>query len=338
VGVSTFDIARISRALLDVEPFTSPYQRIAADVDKSGSVDGGDMLFIRNFILRKTTSLPGGVWRFIDKNYIFKNPENPFGEDFPEVVNIANAKATEAVNFIAIKLGDANDTYTSNLVSTVVRSNKALTLNVEDINLVAGNEYTVNLTADDFNAAAFQGTFGIANTTIKSVKAGDLAHYSDGNFGIFANEITTSWNGQAKGAANVFSITFTANKSGKLSEMMTVGSSLTPAIANDATGTEMNINLKFSTGKVTGGEFALYQNIPNPITQETLIGFNMPKNGAAKLTIYNVEGKVVMTKNIDAKAGVNQVAINKSDLTTGILYYRLETAEHSATKKMIVVE
>jgi hypothetical protein len=337
-GVTTFDIARISKHLLDIEPFTSPYQHIAADVDKSGAVDGADMLHVRNFILRKTTSLPGGVWRFVDKSYSFKNPANPFGEDFPEAVNIASAKASESVNFVATKLGDVNATYTSNLVSTVVRSNNALTLNVDELNVVAGNEYTVNVTADNFNAASFQGTFGIANAAIKSVKAGDLKNYSDNNFGIFANEITTSWNGQAKGAANVFAVTFTANKSGKLSEMMTVGSSLTPAVANDATGTEMNINLKFSTGKVAGGEFALYQNTPNPVAQETSIGFNMPKDGAAKLTIYSVEGKVVMTKNIDAKAGVNQVTINKSELTSGVLYYRLETADFSATKKMIVIE
>jgi hypothetical protein len=337
-GVTTFDIARISKHLLDIEPFTSPYQHIAADVDKSGAVDVADVLHVRNFLLRKTTSLPAGVWRFIDKSYQFKNPSNPFAEDFPEAVNISNAKASEAVNFVAVKFADVNATYTSNLVSTVVRSNNALVLNVEDMNVVAGNEYTVNVTADNFNAAAFQGTFGIANAAIKSVKAGDLKNYSDGNFGIFANEITTSWNGQAKGAANVFAVTFVANKSGKLSEMMTVGSSLTPAIANDATGTEMNINLKFSTGKVAGGEFALYQNTPNPVAQETSIGFNMPKEGAAKLTIYSVEGKVVMTKNIAAKAGVNQISINKSELSAGVLYYRLETADFSATKKMIVIE
>ena len=90
--------------------------------------------------------------------------------------------------------------------------------------------------------------------------------------------------------------------------------------------------------KVAGGEFALYQNTPNPVAHETSIGFNMPKDGAAKLTIYSVEGKVVMTKNIDAKAGVNQISINKSDLTSGVLYYRLETADHSGTKKMIVIE
>jgi hypothetical protein len=339
VGVTTFDIARIGKALLGIEPFTSPYQHIAADVDKSGAVDGADMLYIRNFVLRKIQALPAGVWRFIDSKYSFINPANPFGEDFPEAINLANTKSAETANFMAIKIGDANATFTANLVAAVVRNNNSLTLNVEDVNLVAGNEYTVNVTAENFNAIAFQGTFGITNAAIKSVKTGgDLNNYSDGNFGIFANEITTSWNGQAKGAANVFALTFTANKSGKLSEMMTVGSSLTPAIANDATGTEMAINLKFSTGKVAGGEFALYQNIPNPVAQETSIGFNMPKDGAATLTIYSTDGKTVLTKSVDAKAGLNYVIINKSELTSGMLYYRLETADHSATKKMIVIE
>jgi Secretion system C-terminal sorting domain len=339
VGVTTFDIARIGKALLGIEPFKSPYHHIAADVDKSGAVDGADMLHIRNFILRKTPSLPAGVWRFIDSKYVFTNPSNPFGEDFPEAINLANTQAAETANFTAVKIGDVNATFTANLVSTVVRNNNALTLNVEDRDLIAGNEYTVNVSAENFNATAFQGTFGIANTTIKSVKAsGDLKNYSDGNFGIFANEITTSWNGQAKGVANIFTVSFTANKSGKLSEMMSVGSSLTSAIANDATGTEMAINLKFSTGKVVGGEFALYQNIPNPVAQETAIGFNMPKDGTATLTIYSTDGKTILMKSIDAKAGLNNVIISKSELSSGMLYYRLETADHSATKKMIVIE
>jgi hypothetical protein len=45
-----------------------------------------------------------------------------------------------------------------------------------------------------------------------------------------------------------------------------------------------------------------------------------------------------MTKNVEAKAGLNQISINKSELISGVLYYRLETADYSATKKMVVVE
>ena len=338
-GVTTFDIARISRHLLEIERFTSPYSMIAADVNKDGEIDGSDMLFVRNMILRKIQNLPGGVWRFIDKSYNFQNPSNPFAEDFPEVVNLSNVPTTATANFIAIKLGDVNTTYVSNLTDIAVRNSKSLVLQAEDATLQAGNEYSVNITADNFNAAAFQGTFSFNGATVKSVKAGDIDNYSDGNFGMFGNEITTSWNGTSKLNANIMTITFVANKSGKLSEMLTVGSSLTPALANDAQGSEMNVNLKFTTGKVTGSEFALYQNVPNPASVETKIGFNLPTESSAKLTIYNVEGKVLMVKNGQFKAGFNEVNINKSDLNAnGVMYYRLETAEHTATKKMIIID
>jgi hypothetical protein len=338
-GVTTFDIARISKHILDIENFTSPYQSLAADVNKDGVVDAIDMVQIRNFILRKSTSLPGGVWRFVDKSYSFKNPANPFGEDFPEVISLSNTKASEAANFVAIKLGDVNATFTAGVAPTTARNAKSLVLSTNDMNLVAGNEYTVNIAANDFNAAALQGTFSFNGATVKSVKGGDLANFGDGNVAIFNNEVTTSWNGAAKASADVITITFVANKSAKLSEVLSVGSELTPAMANDAQGNELNVSLKFNNVASKGAEFALYQNTPNPVATETTIGFNMPKDGAAKLTIYAVDGKVVLTKNIDAKAGLNNVTINKSEINAnGVLYYRLETADQSATKKMVIIE
>ena len=41
----------------------------------------------------------------------------------------------------------------------------------------------------------------------------------------------------------------------------------------------------------------------------------------------------------DYTKGYNEVTIDRSQLgSTGVLYYQLETAEYSATKKMIIVE
>uniref|UniRef100_A0A0P5A005 Dockerin domain-containing protein n=1 Tax=Daphnia magna TaxID=35525 RepID=A0A0P5A005_9CRUS len=338
-GVTTFDIARISKHVLDIEKLASPYTMIAADVNKDGEIDAQDMLQIRNFILKKSSSLPGGVWRFIDKSYAFSNSANPFGEDFPEVVNLSKVPATATANFVAVKLGDVNTTYVAGLTGVQVRNSNALMLQAEDMQLVAGNEYTVDITSENFNAIAFQGTISLNGATVKSVKGGDLANINDGNFGVFTNEVTASWNGATKLNANVMSITFVANKTAKLSEVMTVGSSLTSAVANDAQGNEMNVNLKFTTGKVSGGEFALHQNTPNPVALETTIGFNLPKDEQARLTVYTVDGKTVLAKQIDGKAGVNQITINKSELNAnGVMYYRLETAEHTATKKMIIIE
>ena len=334
-GVTTFDIAKVSQHVLDVAKLATPYKMIAADVDKSGEIDANDMLHLRRFILKITPSLPGGNFRFIDKAYTFRDASNPFGEDFPEVVNIASLSANTAANFVAVKLGDVNDSY----AALAPRGSRTLSFVTNDMDIVAGNEYTVNIAADKMDAAAFQGTFSFNGAKVKSVKAGDLNNMTDGNFGIFASAVTTSWNGKTQDASEVLAITFVANKSGKLSEMLTVNSELTQAVANDAAGNEMNVNLKFNTGKVAGGEFALYQNQPNPVANETTIGFNLPKDGQARLTITAVDGKVAKVINGNYKAGYNTITVNKSDLNaSGVFYYRLETADHSASKKMVIIE
>jgi hypothetical protein len=337
LGVTTFDIAKISKHLLDIEKIASPYSLIAADVDMSGEIDGADMLKIRNFILRKSDNLNTNstIWRFVDKSYAFKNAASPLTEDFSTVVSLKKVGDRSVANFVAVKLGDVNTTYTSEAVATV-RNAKTLNFTTEDISVVAGNEYTVNIAAENFNAAAFQGTFSFTNATVKAAKGSLL---TDANMAIFSNAITTSWNGNAQ-ANDIMAITFVANKSGKLSEVLAINSALTPAVANDVNGTEMNLNLKFTNGAVTGGEFALNNATPNPVKFETVIGFNLPKDSKTTLTVYTTEGKVLVVKPVDAKAGANQITLTKGDLNnaSGVMYYRLETADFSATKKMIVIE
>jgi uncharacterized membrane protein len=336
-GVTTLDIALISKHNLGIEALNSPYKIIAADVNKDGEVDATDMLHIRRFILNITPNLPAGsAWRFIDKNYAFRNPANPLGEDFSEVVNLTNIPSgVSAANFTAVKLGDVNNSFDA----SQVRGSRALTFNANDINVVAGNEYTVAINADNFNAAAFQGTFAFEGASVKAVKAGSLNNTSDANFGMFNNAVTASWNGKSEASADVVNITFIATKSGKLSEMLTVNSSVTMAEGYDAAGNAMNVSLKFNTGKVAGGEFALYSNTPNPFSTSTTIGFNLPKDGQAKLTVYTASGKVLFVKNDNFKAGVNQVTVNKADLNaSGLVYYRLDTQDNSATRKMIIME
>ena len=336
-GVTTLDIALISKHNLGIEALNSPYKIIAADVNKDGEVDATDMLHIRRFILNITPNLPAGsAWRFIDKSYAFRNATNPLGEDFSEVVNLTNVPAGQsAANFTAVKLGDVNNSFDA----TQVRGSRALTFNANDINVVAGNEYTVAINAENFNAAAFQGTFAFEGASVKAVKAGSLNNTSDANFGMFNNAVTASWNGKSEASADVVNITFIATKSGKLSDMLTVNSSVTMAEGYDAAGNPMNVSLKFNTGKVAGGEFALYANTPNPFATTTTIGFNLPNDGQAKLTIYTAGGKVVSVINGTYKAGVNQVTVNKADLNaSGMLYYRLDTQDNSSTRKMIIIE
>jgi hypothetical protein len=109
-GVTTFDLVLISKHILTTQPLDSPYKLIAADVNRSGSVTTLDMIQIRKVILRLNETFPDNTsWRFIDENYVFPEPSNPWAEFFPELININDLVGElDDAGFIAIKVGDVN--------------------------------------------------------------------------------------------------------------------------------------------------------------------------------------------------------------------------------------
>ena len=70
-----------------------------------------------------------------------------------------------------------------------------------------------------------------------------------------------------------------------------------------------------------------------------MIGFNMPNAGVATLKVMNVAGQVLTTRTAQVVRGFNQISLNKAELNaSGVLYYQIETENHSATKKMVILE
>ena len=57
-GVSTFDLVLISKHILGISAFDSPYKYIAADVNKSGTITAFDMVQLRQLILNINSELP----------------------------------------------------------------------------------------------------------------------------------------------------------------------------------------------------------------------------------------------------------------------------------------
>lgn len=108
VGVTTYDIVMIMRHILGDEPFTSPYQYLAADVDMSGSITILDVIQIRKLVLSLDLELGTSPnFRFVPANLSFERPENILKTRFPEQVLIRNLSG-RIVNagLIAVKLGD----------------------------------------------------------------------------------------------------------------------------------------------------------------------------------------------------------------------------------------
>ncbi len=109
-GVSTYDVVRIQRHLLGIEPFESPYELIAADVDRNGSINIADVVHVRKLVLSLESELPGGrSWMFLDGNYVFENPKEPFAEAYAGAAARFPFTAKGELppfRIIAIKIGD----------------------------------------------------------------------------------------------------------------------------------------------------------------------------------------------------------------------------------------
>jgi len=92
-------------------------------------------------------------------------------------------------------------------------------------------------------------------------------------------------------------------------------------------------------GTEIGAEFALYQNEPNPFKGNTMIGYDLPEAGNVVLTVFDVTGKVVLVREQDSVKGYNTISISSKEMSSvGVMYYRLDANEYTATKKMIIIE
>jgi len=339
-GVSTYDLVLISKHILGIESLSSPYKMIAADANKSGSITTFDIVEIRKLILGIYNELPNNTsWRFVDKSYNFPNVNNPFAAQFPENKSIVNL-STNLLNedFVSVKVGDVNGNAIANsAMSSDDRSTGTLLFDVDDKSVTAGETFTVSLKAAEA-VAGYQFTMNFAGLEVVDITPG--ANMTTGNFGVFGDAITTSFDGANLGE---FAVTFRATKGGKLSEILSVSSRITkaeayPAFANASAG-KLNVAFRFNNGAtstVSGVGFELYQNQPNPFVNKTFIGFHLPEATTATLSIFDETGRMVYNQKAAYAKGYNTISIDKALLNTvGMLYYKLETATDSATKKMI---
>ena len=106
--------------------------------------------------------------------------------------------------------------------------------------------------------------------------------------------------------------------------------------------------LKSTNGSVTGfgqnenmgpNEFSLKQNYPNPFNPVTKIGFHIPNDGYAKLTVYDITGKEISVLiEGELKQGRFDADFDGSNFPSGVYFYRLQTNEFSSTRKMILIK
>lgn len=352
-GVSTLDIILIAKHILGVQPLESPYRMIAADVNQSGSISTLDVIVLRKLILNIDSALPGDKsWRFVDANYVFPQPLNPWQEVFPEAVKVVNLHGHRTgQNLIAVKLGDVNGSAKIGLEGTIeARTNRAdCFLYAVERHLEAGEWYNIDFknTATE-PIAGFQFTleFDPDELELSGLRHGLVREDHTGLKFIDRGMIMVSWDAtesewvvpEEVASEVLFGMRVRARRGGNISELVKISSSLLAAEAYSEDLEPMNIGLQFVGELPQGAEYKLSQNRPNPFYDHTTIDFHLPESADATFKVFDANGRLVLQRNLVAAAGFNQIEVRADELPVqGTYYYRLESGKFAETKKLILM-
>lgn len=355
-GVTTYDLLQITKHILGVQPLGSPYRIIAADINNSGTITASDLIEMRKVILFINDAFPNNSsWRFVDAEYSFPNPANPFQEDFPEVHFTGMVSSNETANFVGIKTGDVNGSAASNsLLGGEDRGDDGQwDMIVQQEILEKGQTTAVSFLGDiseGLQGMQFTLQFDKDKLAYKGMTQGVLTGFDEQHIGTrFLEEglLTFSWADIAGVSADkesqLMALDFEVLSGGRLSDMLAISPVLTTAEAYMEDGRVVALGLAFREENGTAMEIAaepvLMQNQPNPFNGQTVIAFSLPAAAQASLSIFDVTGRKLIVKQGFFAAGRQEIVLDSGLLpASGVWYYRLDSGDFTATRKMIVLE
>ncbi|MEP7198065.1 MAG: HYR domain-containing protein, partial [Saprospiraceae bacterium] len=347
-GVSTVDIVKLQKHILGKANIKSPYELIAADVNASGSITSADISEIRKLILGiipQFAKVPS--WTFVPESYVFPETNLPWNAPRKEKMNVTKEEEYKA-NFVAIKMGDLNGNANAGYQKAQVRTNGVLNLEIASNELKLGEIYKMEIKSSNFaGISGFQFTLNYDNQSLQfaGIESGVL-NMKESNIGNFNNGIlTTSWNSDNaeshKSDEVLYSILFKVNQSGTMSKLIALSSDITKAEAYNVQDQTLDVRLgsRKEEGLISTSLFELYQNEPNPFERECIINYRLPEASWAKLTIYDATGRILRIYELDGQKGLNTHKISRTELgnSSGLLYYQLDDAGHTATKRMMLI-
>ncbi len=354
-NVNILDVLALHRLSLGIDTYTSTSQEIAADSDGMNGVNILDVLLAHRISLGIIDEIPTNTsWRFVDAD--LGVPTAPLTSGFAEgrTYNNVTADVTDA-DFLGIKV--CNIVGVSSGLGLMSDSSderdEPLYFNVDNFDLVAQQDYAVEVKAKDFNhISAYQYNL-LLNTEyaqLNSVTPGAISNMDLDNFNTLRSAegiVGTDWYElhpmDVTDETVLFTLNFTATQGGVLlSDILSIDNDNELAFHANGNNEVGEVALEFSTttavSPIAINDFALLQNKPNPFSSETIISFVLPQNAETTLTIIDVAGKTVFQTKTQAQKGYNELKINAFDLpSTGVFHYRLDSEVGAAVRKMVIL-
>lgn len=333
-GITTLDLVIIQKYILGLHEIKSHYLYIAADADGDCEISSKDLLTIRKAILRPETNYFHS-YVAINHDYEFKdsipNPEDCKGAKV-RIVELGT-QGTFGIDFSVIKIGDLNtncnkledrsaDTYVFRMNNSHFRSGDRVVVPVYSMGSedVSGFQFSLSFKGLQF-IDLINGALEIDDSEYR---------ISDG---YLLMSVARAVEFQADEGEPLFYLVFEAVSEGTLSGSLQFNNEkLRSEIYHGKDLLISDLELSFNTNT-----FRLFQNTPNPFTDETSIGFELPDASDYDFQITDITGKVIYKIHGRGEKGYNLIRINNnnlpSSLTLGI--YSLKTDLYSDSKKLI---
>lgn len=331
-GVTTKDLVYIQRHLLGMQELPTPYQRIAADINNSGGITAGDLAQLRRLLLGYYTEFPDNTsWRFVDGEYVFPDPQDPWLEVWPESYDIPTLDTDMKIDFTGIKIGDVTGDVQFDDGQISTRSSEVMVVEYE----LKDDQYHF-YKASDGAINSFQFTLAWSPGDEVSVDVSNGSPMTEDDLGYHSLEYglltVASDDHLPSGRVKLFTIPQSAVDAG-----FELNGDITAILAYDEQFEQIGVVLKSLEDEEQ--PYALYQNRPNPFERSTIIGFELPFQQEARVTVLNVNGQVVFERDGLFDRGYNEVEIRDEMLHgSGIYYYRLDCEGFSKILKMINID
>ncbi|MFZ4399676.1 MAG: hypothetical protein ACOYO1_06560 [Bacteroidales bacterium] len=355
-GLSTLDLILIQRHILNIQSLNSAYKIIAADVNQSGNVSTMDILLIKSLILQTASNFPNNeIWKFVNSDYSFPNPQQAF--PFENTRSYSYANNLNDQNFIAIKLGDVNNSWNPNITKSSNVGNLNFEMNGQNANL--GDIITIPVKVSNFNnISGYQFTMEWSPNDFEFVSVDNA--YLTGYYGInHANSgrITALWSTENPNGFSltdgtiVFELKLKVINQNQTNAIVQINASLTQSEAYNnnleqlsilANPASISINNSISVKENEEKGYKFLQNIPNPFNDKTEIIFELPHNEHVIFEIYNTLGEVVNTISGDFYAGVNRITWDGRNrkmkaLCNGSYYLQMRAGKFTGFRKLIIL-
>ncbi|MEO0338871.1 MAG: T9SS type A sorting domain-containing protein, partial [Bacteroidota bacterium] len=337
-GVSTLDIIYITKHILGVKVFDSPYQYLAADINQSSSISTYDAILLRKAILRldpEVNKMAG--WRFVDAKVQFSDEENPWEAYQAPVININNLDVDRYdLRFVGIKMGDVSS---AGDLRSAEQSGAPYHLVGENKYLQAGETQILEFSLDATEAFdGLQFAFSLDPSSISSYEIVEGLGKANNFIKQDRNHFVVSWDkysGQQSILPNtILKVAVTAKKATWTSNALRLNAGI---LTSEAYTNSSSHDLLLQWNELAGTSLTNWSAkvFPNPFEDNLNVTIHSLLPGAMNIELIDVSGKVFYSSKFSVSKGEQTIFLDvESRLPAGVYLLRMTQNDLILTKRI----